>query len=55
MPYNIEASATFKGRLKSENFLPTTNNEIGDMWIVGQTPWIWLQAPGAAKVDWIDP
>jgi len=56
MPYqNLEVLATYKGTLPSENFLPTTNNEIGDMYLVGQTPWIFLQAPGAPKADWIDP
>jgi hypothetical protein len=56
MPYlNLEAVATFRGRLPAENFLPQSGNEIGDMWMVNQTPWIWLRAPGAAKADWIDP
>jgi hypothetical protein len=56
MPYqNLEALATFKGYLPAENLLPTTNNQIGDMFLVGSTPWIFLLAPGAAKADWIDP
>jgi hypothetical protein len=25
------------------------------MYIVDQTPWLWLQAPGADHLDWIDP
>jgi hypothetical protein len=48
MPYqNLEALATFKGYLERENLLPTLNNQVGDMWIVDPTPWLWLQAPGA--------
>jgi len=56
MPYqNLEVLATFKGYLERENLLPTLNNQAGDMYIVDQTPWLWLQAPGADHLDWIDP
>jgi hypothetical protein len=54
MPYNLEVLATFKGRLAAENMLPA-NADIGDMFIVNQTPWIWIQVPGTTQADWIDP
>jgi hypothetical protein len=55
MPYNLEVRATYKGRLGSEKLLPLEGNQLGDMWVVGDTPWIWLWAPGAATASWIDP
>jgi hypothetical protein len=56
MPYNLEILvATYKGRLESENMLPSSGNQLGDTWVVGETPWAWIWAPGAAKLDWIDP
>jgi hypothetical protein len=57
MPYNIEVLATFKGYLPSENALPLSGNQIGDMFVVGpaHTPWTWIIAPGADHPDWIDP
>jgi hypothetical protein len=30
-------------------------NHIGDTWIVGTTPWIWLVAPGLNHANWADP
>jgi len=35
--------------------LPQSGNHIGDTWVIGETPWVWLVAPGAAHADWIDP
>ena len=55
MPYNFEVLATYKGRLGSESMLPSSGNALGDTWIVGETPWVWIWAPGAAQADWIDP
>jgi hypothetical protein len=54
MPYGTVVAATLRGFLENENQLPRVG-EIGDMWFVGQTAWIWLVAPGALKADWIDP
>ena len=48
-------SATYKGRLAAEWMVPQESNSIGDTWVVGETPWVWLVAPGAAQADWIDP
>jgi hypothetical protein len=55
MPYNLEVLATYKGQLGSESMLPTNGNALGDTWIVGETPFVWIWAPGAARADWIDP
>jgi len=55
MPYNIEVTARYKGVLSSEAKLPKNGNALGDMWMVGSTPWLWLVAPGASQADWIDP
>jgi len=55
MPYNIVALATYKGRLAADWMLPSSGNQIGDMWVIGQTPWVWIWAPGATHADWIDP
>jgi hypothetical protein len=55
MPYNLEVLATYKGQLGSEAMLPQSGNLLGDMWVAGDTPWVWIWAPGAARADWIDP
>ena len=55
MPYNLEVLATYRGRLGSEELLPSSGNLLGDMWVVGDTPWVWIWAPSAARADWIDP
>jgi hypothetical protein len=55
LPYNIEVPATYKGRLAAEWMLPASGKHIGDTWVVGDTPWVWIWAPGAAQADWIDP
>jgi hypothetical protein len=55
MPYNVEVLATYKGWLASEEMLPSSGNQLGDTWIVGDTPWVWIWAPGATRADWIDP
>jgi hypothetical protein len=56
MPYlALEVLATYKGRLGSENMLPRSGNTLGDTWVVGETPWVWIWAPGAHQAGWIDP
>jgi hypothetical protein len=56
MPYqNLEVLATYKGQAASVYLLPTRGNQLGDMWAVGNTTWLWVVAPGASRADWIDP
>jgi hypothetical protein len=55
MPYHLEALATYRGRLESQDMLPSSGNQLGDTWVVGETPWVWIWAPGASRADWIDP
>jgi hypothetical protein len=55
MPYNLVVSATYRGRLGSENMLPQNGNLLGDMWVVGDTAWLWLVSPGATTASWTDP
>jgi hypothetical protein len=55
MPYNLEVLATYRGQLQSQDMLPSSGNQLGDTWVVGDTPWVWIWAPGAARADWIDP
>lgn len=55
MPYGLEVLATYRGRLEQEWMLPTSGNHIGDMWLVGSTPWIWLTTPGTTTPQWVDP
>ena len=55
MPYNLEVLATYRGRLGAESMLPSSGNALGDMWVAGDTPWVWIWAPGASQADWIDP
>jgi hypothetical protein len=54
MPYGEIVNATLRGFLEQENQLPRVGR-VGDMYIVGETPWIWLVAPGAAAATWVDP
>ena len=55
MPYGLKVLGRFKGRLDAEWMLPASGSQIGDTWLVGDTSWIWLCAPGATHADWIDP
>jgi hypothetical protein len=55
MPYGLEVRARYHGELPSIADLPTHPNQIGDMYLVGNVPWIWLFAPGATRAAWIDP
>jgi hypothetical protein len=55
MPYDMEVQGVLKGSLSDEAFLPRSGNAIGDTWIVGRTPWIWITTPGTAVPQWVDP
>jgi hypothetical protein len=56
MPYdNLEVMATFRGWLPSQDDLPSHPNQIGDMYLVGNAPFVWLFPPGASRADWIHP
>jgi hypothetical protein len=55
MPYNLQVLATFRGQLPSIDMLPSSGNQIGDMWVIGDTAWLWLVAPGTAVPSWVDP
>jgi hypothetical protein len=48
-------SATFRGRLDSQDDLPTRRNAIGDMFIVQGVPFVWIFCPGASRAGWVDP
>ena len=55
MPYDLEVLATFRGWLPSQDDLPSHRNAIGDMYLVGNVPFVWLFAPGTTHANWIDP
>ena len=55
MPYNVRALAVCRGQLPGESMPPIAGNAIGDTWMVGDTPWIWLITPGTAAPQWVDP
>lgn len=55
MPYGLEVLARYKGSLSDEQFLPRTGNHLGDMFVVGSTPWVWITTPGTTTPQWIDP
>jgi hypothetical protein len=56
MPYqNLEVLATYRGWRSSLDKLPQSGNQLGDMWLVEGTPWVWIFTPGATHADWIDP
>src|SRR5436309_4344242 len=42
MPYGTVVDATLRGFLANENQLPRLGS-IGDMYVVGSMPWIWIQ------------
>jgi hypothetical protein len=54
MPYGTEVLATLRGFLGSEAQLPRVGY-IGDMYVVGDVPWIWIQVPGTSAPTWVDP
>jgi hypothetical protein len=55
MPYGTEVAGVFRGNLPSEAALPASGNHIGDMYLVGHTPWVWLVTSGTSAPQWIDP
>jgi hypothetical protein len=55
MPYGVEVAARLKGKLPSIDMLPMYGNAIGDMWVIGDSAWVWVTAPGAGAANWIDP
>jgi hypothetical protein len=55
MPYGLEVAALLKGKLPSTDMLPMSGNTIGDTWIVGDSAWVWVAAPGTGSANWIDP
>jgi hypothetical protein len=54
-PYGLEVSARLRGKLPSAGMLPASGNAIGDMWVIGDSAWMWIAAPGTAGAKWIDP
>jgi hypothetical protein len=54
MPYGMEVRATLRGYLGTEVQLPRVGH-IGDMYVVGTTPCIYIQVPGTAAPTWVDP
>jgi hypothetical protein len=57
MPYDesFEVRGVFRGYLASESVLPRSGNAIGDTWVVGNTPWVWVTVPGTGVPTWVDP
>jgi hypothetical protein len=55
MPYGLEVAARLKGKLPSTDMLPASGNAIGDTWVIEDSAWVWVAAPGAASANWIDP
>jgi hypothetical protein len=55
MPYGLEVAARLKGKLASTDMLPTSGNAIGDTWVVGDSAWVWVAAPGTGSANWVDP
>ena len=54
MPYGTVVRATLRGFLEQENQLPQIGH-IGDMYVVANTPWIWIRVPGTPAPTWVDP
>jgi hypothetical protein len=54
MPYGEIVRATLRGFLEQENQLPRVGR-MGDMYVVGNVPWIWVTVPGTASPTWVDP
>jgi hypothetical protein len=55
MPYGLEVAALLKGELASTDMLPMSGNAIGDTWVVGNSAWVWVAAPGTGNANWVDP
>jgi len=54
MPYGTVVRATLRGFLVKEDQLPRLGH-IGDMWVVGTVPWVYIQVPGTSAPTWVDP
>jgi hypothetical protein len=55
MPYGFEVAARLKGKLPSTDMLPMFGNAIGDTWVIEDSAWVWVAAPGAGSANWVDP
>jgi hypothetical protein len=55
MPYGLQVLATYRGRLTSEAMLPADGNATDDMWMIADTPWVYLFTPGISAAQWVDP
>jgi hypothetical protein len=55
MPYGVKVAARLRGKLVSSDMLPMFGNAIGDTWVIGDSAWVWITAPGAGSANWIDP
>jgi hypothetical protein len=55
MPYGVEVRGLLKGSLASQELLPQSGNQLGDTWVVGRVPWVWITLPGWSQPMWIDP
>jgi hypothetical protein len=54
MPYGMQVLAALRGYLGTEAQLPREGH-VGDMWVVGSTPWVWITVPGTGRPTWVDP
>jgi hypothetical protein len=55
MPYGLKVAARLRGKLVSSDMLPMFGNAIGDTWVIEDSAWVWVAAPGAGSANWIDP
>jgi hypothetical protein len=55
MPYGLQVAARLKGKVLSTDRLPMSGNAIGDTWVIGDSAWVWVAAPGARSASWVDP
>lgn len=55
MPYGLQVAARLRGKVLSTDMLPMSGNAIGDTWVIGDSAWVWVAAPGASSANWIDP
>lgn len=55
MPYGLQVAARLRGEVLSNDRLPMSGNAIGDTWVIGDSVWVWVAAPGASSANWIDP
>ena len=55
MPYGLQVAARLRGKVLSTDRLPMSGNAIGDTWVIGDSVWVWVAAPGATSASWVDP